>query len=175
LTKYLRVNAAMLYVARIDPKEYCTKLYMYAHYGLTQEQLENNQVLDEDQGMVGACYHDNTFQHVSNLPKGFMKISSGLGSCTPPSLLLMPLQSTAGVVGVLELGRFEDFQEYEISFVKRIAVILANNLTHTKNNEDYILALESTNQTIAQLHKQIEQQEQYNEQMAAELEEYRRG
>jgi len=59
--------------------------------------------------------------------------------------------------------------------VKRIAVILANNLTHTKNNEDYILALESTNQTIAQLHKQIEQQEQYNEQMAAELEEYRRG
>ncbi len=175
LTKYLRVNAAMLYVARIDPEEHCVKLYMHAHYGLTQEQLERNSVLDEDQGMVGACYHDNTFQHISNLPEGFMKISSGLGACTPPSLLLMPLQSTAGVVGVLELGRFENFQEYEISFVKRIAVILANNLTHTKNNEDYIAALDATNQTIAQLHKQIAQQEQYNEQMAAELEEYRRG
>ena len=175
LTKYLRVNAAVLYVARIDPKEFCVKLYMTASYGLTKEQIEQSSVLDEDQGMVGACYHDNTFQHISNLPEGFMKISSGLGACTPPSLLVMPLQSSAGVVGVLELGRFEDFQEYEIAFVKRVAVILANNLAHTKNNEDYILALEQSQRDIAELHKQIEQLEQYNEQIAAELEEYRRG
>ena len=175
LTKYLRVNAAVLYVARIDPKELCVKLYMTASYGLTKEQIEQSSVLDEDQGMVGACYHDNTFQHISNLPEGFMKISSGLGACTPPSLLVMPLQSSAGVVGVLELGRFEDFQEYEIAFVKRVAVILANNLAHTKNNEDYILALEQSQRDIAELHKRIEQQEQYNEQIAAELEEYRRG
>jgi len=87
----------------------------------------------------------------------------------------MPLQSTAGVVGVLELGRFEDFQEFEVTFVKRIAVILANNLIHTKNNEDYIVAMENLNDEIRKLGQQIEDQENYREQLEAELEEYRRG
>ncbi len=175
LTKYMRVNAAILYVARIDVETHSMKLYMQANFGLTQEQIEKYTVLDEDQGLIGACYRDNTFQHISNLPEGFIKISSGLGECTPPALLLMPLQSTAGVVGVLELGRFEDFQEFEVTFVKRIAVILANNLIHTKNNEDYIVAMENLNDEIRKLGQQIEDQENYREQLEAELEEYRRG
>ncbi len=174
LTKYMHVNAAILYVARLDYELHQLRLYVQASFGLTQEQLEKYSVLDEDQGLVGACYRDNTFQHISNLPEGFMKITSGLGECTPPSLLLMPLQSTAGVVGVLELGRFEDFKEHELNFVKRIAVILANNLIHTKNNEDYIHAMEKQSKDIEGLKGQLEAQEQYKEQLEAELEEYRR-
>jgi GAF sensor hybrid histidine kinase len=174
LTKYMRVNAAMLYVARVDLETHTMKLYMHASFGLTREQIEKYTVLDEDQGLIGACYRDNTFQHISNLPEGFIKISSGLGNCTPPALLLMPLQSTAGVVGVLELGRFEDFQEFEITFIKRIAVILANNLIHTKNNEDYIVAMGNLREEINRLNEQIETQSNYKEQLEAELEEFRR-
>lgn len=174
LTKYMRVNAAILYVARVDLETHTMKLYMQANFGLTREQIEKYTVLDEDQGLIGACYRDNTFQHISNLPEGFIKISSGLGECTPPALLLMPLQSTAGVVGVLELGRFEDFQEYEVTFIKRIAVILANNLIHTKNNEDYLVAMSNLNEEIKHLNQQIENQNSYREQLEAELEEYRR-
>ena len=174
LTKYMRVNAAILYVARVDLETHTMKLYMQANFGLTREQIEKYTVLGEDQGLIGACYRDNTFQHISNLPEGFIKISSGLGECTPPALLLMPLQSTAGVVGVLELGRFEDFQEYEVTFIKRIAVILANNLIHTKNNEDYLVAMSNLNEEIKHLNQQIENQNSYREQLEAELEEYRR-
>ena len=174
LTKYMRVNAAILYVARVDIETHTMKLYMQANFGLTHEQIEKYTVLDEDQGLVGACYRDNTFQHISNLPEGFIKISSGLGECTPPALLLMPLQSTAGVVGVLELGRFEDFQEYEVTFIKRIAVILANNLIHTKNNEDYLVAMGNLKAEIERLNQQIETQNSYREQIEAELEVYRR-
>ena len=170
----MRVNAAMLYVARVDLETHTMKLYMHASFGLTREQIEKYTVLDEDQGLIGACYRDNTFQHISNLPEGFIKISSGLGNCTPPALLLMPLQSTAGVVGVLELGRFEDFQEFEITFIKRIAVILANNLIHTKNNEDYIVAMGNLREEINRLNEQIETQSNYKEQLEAELEEFRR-
>lgn len=174
LTKYLRVNAAILYVAGLDLQSGTMKLYMKASFGLTREQKDKYNVLDEDQGLVGACYRDNTFQHLANLPDDFIKVTSGLGQCTPPAILLMPLQSTAGVVGVLELGRFEDFQEFEITFVKRIAVILANNLIHTKNNEDYILAIENLREEIKELKQQIENQNNYKEQLEAELEAFRR-
>ena len=174
LTKYLRVNAALLYVAGLDLQSGTMKLYMKASFGLTREQKDKYNVLDEDQGLVGACYRDNTFQHLANLPDDFIKVTSGLGQCTPPAILLMPLQSTAGVVGVLELGRFEDFQEFEITFVKRIAVILANNLIHTKNNEDHILAIENLREEIKELKQQIENQNNYKEQLEAELETFRR-
>ena len=174
LTKYLRVNAALLYVAGLDLQSGTMKLYMKASFGLTREQKDKYNVLDEDQGLVGACYRDNTFQHLANLPDDFITVTSGLGQCTPPAILLMPLQSTAGVVGVLELGRFEDFQEFEITFVKRIAVILANNLIHTKNNEDHILAIENLREEIKELKQQIENQNNYKEQLEAELEAFRR-
>ena len=175
LTKYMHINIALLYVARIDIEAQQMKLYMQANFGLTTQQLKEYAVLDEDQGLVGACYRDNTFQHISNLPEGFIKITSGLGESSPPSILLVPLQSTAGVVGVLELGRFDKFQDYEIAFVKRLAIILANNIIHTKNNEDFIVAMQDLEKEIASYKQTAEKQEANREQLEAELEEYRRA
>ena len=40
LTKYMRVNAAILYVARVDLETHTMKLYMQANFGLTREQIE---------------------------------------------------------------------------------------------------------------------------------------
>lgn len=167
IARYLNANVATIYIAKYNTSDLTWQLDLMAYIGLTETQVKRNASLAAGEGLVGACYTDCTFQHITDLPGNFITISSGLGELAPPALILAPLQGDAGAIGVMELGRFRQFDKYEISFIKRAANILANGIMHTKTNQDNL-------ETIERLKAQNEQLGLHLEQCAARIDNLQR-
>jgi GAF domain-containing protein len=75
-------------------------------------------------------------QLISNIPDDYLAINSGLGSASPKSLLLIPLTFDDAVLGVIELACFKEITETEVTFVSKIADIVANNINTVKTEEN---------------------------------------
>ena len=69
---------------------------------------------------------------MSNIPKGYMKILSGLGESVPKSLLLIPLIYNDEVFGVLELASLKKINEHEREFLQNAAENIASTLSLTR-------------------------------------------
>ena len=65
---------------------------------------------------------------VESIPADYLRISSGLGSAPPRSLLIVPIEHEGLVVGVIELGAYQEFTDQQARFVElsgeRIAVAI---------------------------------------------------
>jgi signal transduction histidine kinase/DNA-binding response OmpR family regulator/HAMP domain-containing protein len=58
------------------------------------------------EGVVGQCAVEKQKIVITNVPEGYLRISSGLGEATPRSIMVLPLIFEGQVKGVLELASF---------------------------------------------------------------------
>ena len=72
--------------------------------------------------------------YLTDVPKGYVKISSGLGHEDPNSLVLVPIMMNDVLQGVLELARFGDFEEYVLRFIENVMGSFAATLVALRNN-----------------------------------------
>lgn len=140
LSKYLKSEISALYLARFSNDSEEGELYLVASRGLSAQQRDNVSVLSQKEGLLGSAFQDNRLHNLSDLEsaEGF-NVNSGLGTCIPPSLLLVPLESAVGVVGVMLFGRIEAFQNHEVDFLNRVMPSFAHSIMHTKSSVDYQL------------------------------------
>jgi HAMP domain-containing protein/signal transduction histidine kinase/DNA-binding response OmpR family regulator len=61
------------------------------------------------EGMVGQCALEKRKIMIDNLPPEYIRISSGLGTASPRSVLVLPLIFEGEAKGVLELASFDGF------------------------------------------------------------------
>lgn len=149
VARYVKSRVGVLYVARLSPSASELELQLYASYGLDESQREAHATCAIGEGVVGASFLDNTPRTIDDVPKSSVKINSGLGRAVPRSLVVQPLESDAGLVGVVELGRFDSYKEYEISFIRRCASQIANSIMHSSSRED-------SRRQIAQLQSELQ-------------------
>ncbi|PIE83867.1 MAG: hypothetical protein CSA07_05090 [Bacteroidia bacterium] len=148
LARGIKANVGALYIARYG-ENLQLSLHLVAQHGMLSEQVREYGRIAAGEGIVGACYQDNTFQHLTDLPMDFLPITSGLGACAPPSLVLLPLQSETGMVGVLVLGRLSPFKSYEVSYLKHLGPVLANSIQNASAGESMRGELESLQDELA--------------------------
>jgi hypothetical protein len=103
-------------------------------------------------------------QIVNDLPQSFFKISSGLGSVTPASVVLVPLKYEHICVGVIELAAFKPVKDFEIRFVQE----LATRLTATVNT---IIIAQRTEELLKESKLQAEELKVREEELKQNLEE----
>lgn len=149
IARYLNVNVGTVYLARYD-EDGTGALHLETDYGLTEALREQHRVIAIGQGIVGACHMDNTAQYITDLPENFLKISTGLGSSVPPNLLVLPLESDSGTLGVMELGRLTPFESHEFELVRKLVPLFANNL---RNSHEMALMEESKIRHLEELAK----------------------
>lgn len=152
LSKYLSCEVAGLYLARYVEEDGEMKLFLRASYGYSDEQKQAYAVLGSHEGVLGACFSDGTLQRLKNLDSEQVpNINSGLGMSVPPSLLLVPLVSAVGVVGVMVLGRIAKFEDFEVAFLNMVVPGFAHSILHThahETNVEHIKTLETACQTL---------------------------
>lgn len=136
VSRYVKSKVGVLYVARLSASASELELQLYASYGLDESQRAARATCALGEGVLGASFLDNTPRVLEDVPKTSVKINSGLGRAVPRSLIVQPLESDAGLVGVLELGRFASYEEHEVSFVRRCASQIANSIMHSSSRED---------------------------------------
>lgn len=134
LLNYLDAKFGAIYILN-DESEENRCLEMITDFGVNSEHKQQYGSIPTDSGLVGATFTNNESHLLTELPENYLAINSGLGKATPKSLLLVPLCYDEKVFGVIEIASFNVINDYEMEFVNKVALNIANNLNTVKMNE----------------------------------------
>lgn len=82
----------------------------------------------EGEGIPGQVARNKTMVNITDIPEGYLKVQSGLGSTSPDNLLVIPLLLNKETIGIIELASFHSLdRETEWTF-KNLAKIIGNSL-----------------------------------------------
>ena len=72
-------------------------------------------------GLVGQCARDRQRIQLTNVPAGYIAITSGLGSATPRSIVLQPVVVEDRTRAVIELASFSELSAVHLAFLDQLA------------------------------------------------------
>jgi methyl-accepting chemotaxis protein len=123
------------------------------------------------QGLVGQCILERGTIHLTEIPKGYITITSGLGGASPSSLLIVPLKTNEEIFGAIEIASFQKFEPYQIAFIENLAEGIAASINSISSTEKTRTLLEQTQQQTEEMKSQEEEMRQNMEELSATQEE----
>jgi len=127
-----------------------------------------------NEGLVGRCYIEGKTIFMAEVPKNYIKITSGLGEENPRNILLVPLKVNDDVLGVIEMATFNSYEKYHIEFIEKIATSIASTLSSVRINIRTAELLARTQQQAEEMKAQEEEMRQNMEELHATQEEMER-
>jgi hypothetical protein len=85
-------------------------------------------VFDFGEGLAGQAASEGRTLYVDDIPEGYIKIVSGLGTASPRYLLIVPVKNENNVQGIIEMASFKDFTKDQRKFVEEAAEILVEKM-----------------------------------------------
>jgi methyl-accepting chemotaxis protein len=84
------------------------------------------------EGLIGQAAASGRTLYIDDVPEGYIKIVSGLGSASPRFLLISALKQQDRVLGVLEIASFTPLSENQRKFVEESAQLVADKIAGQK-------------------------------------------
>jgi methyl-accepting chemotaxis protein len=81
------------------------------------------------EGLIGQAAANGQLLYLDEIPEGYIKIISGLGSASPRFLLIAPIKHQDTILGVLEIASFSPFSADQRKFVEQGAQLMADKLS----------------------------------------------
>jgi HAMP domain-containing protein/signal transduction histidine kinase/CheY-like chemotaxis protein len=72
------------------------------------------------EGLIGQCAYEKSRILLSNVPKDYVQISSGLGEAAPLNIIVLPALFEGEVKAVIELATFGEFNETQRAFLDQL-------------------------------------------------------
>lgn len=172
LIKYLNASQGGLFVLNDsnDSEEY---LELVASYAYNRRKHLNKQI-QQGEGLVGQVLLEKEMIYMTDIPEGYLKITSGLGEALPKQLIIIPLKVNDEVHGVVELASFNFIEEYQREFLLKVAENIASTISMSKINNHTRVLLEAAQQQGEEMRAQEEEMRQNMEELSATQEEMHR-
>ncbi|MBS1541925.1 MAG: GAF domain-containing protein [Bacteroidetes bacterium] len=171
MIKYVKANQGALYM--VDRSNNQTLLRMVSCYAYNKKKFID-QVIEPGYGLVGQAYLEKQPIFIKEVPKDFVRITSGLGEALPRTVLISPLLINNEVFGILEMATFKEFEDHERSFVSLASEQIASVISTAITNERTSLLLKESQQQTEELRSQEEEMRQNMEELSATQEEMAR-
>lgn len=126
------------------------------------------------EGYVGTCFLDKKVIILDDLPDDYLKIKSGLGELSPNYVVLIPMKFDNAVNGVIEIGSFNEIEQYQIEFIEKVAESATSLLTILKSEHQAKEAVDIANQNTEEMKASDEELRQNLEELTAIQEELNR-
>lgn len=165
MVEYTNSNQGGIFIVNDNDKDNIL-LEMTACYAYDRKKFLNRKV-EIGEGLVGRCYQEQEKIFLTDIPKDYIKISSGLGEESPNCLLLVPLAYNDNIFGIMEIASFNIYQEHEIEFMERIGESIAATISSVKANIQTQMLLEQSQQQAEEMSAQEEEMRQNMEELRA--------
>jgi HAMP domain-containing protein/signal transduction histidine kinase/CheY-like chemotaxis protein len=135
-----------------------------------RKDLSNRFELGE--GLVGQCARERKPIIVTDVPKDYVQITSGLGESTPRNVAVYPVFFEDQVKGVIELASFHEFTSVQLAFLEQLmlSIGLAINLIGTSMRTEQLLQqLQGSNVELDRRRRELEDRAQLLESRNREI------
>lgn len=131
LVKYVDALQGGLFIS--EEQDGVKYLSLKAAYAFDRKkQLEGR--VEFGESLVGRCAIEGRYIFLTEVPDGYLYITSGLGENKPKCILLVPLKFEDEVHGVIEIASLKMIEPYQIDFFNNVAERIASSISNIKKN-----------------------------------------
>jgi HAMP domain-containing protein/signal transduction histidine kinase/CheY-like chemotaxis protein len=140
LAQVVNAQHGMFYILEQDDDFQSSTLKLFAAYAYRDE-LNIKREFSLGEGLVGQCAVEKERILLTNVPEGYVKISSGLGDATPLNLIVLPVLFEKEIKAVIELASFETFSETHLDFLGQLteSIGIVLNTIETNSRTEHLL------------------------------------
>jgi len=163
LVKFTNSNQGALFLLNEDNKKDVFYELLGA-YAYNKKKYVSKHVRPGE-GLIGAVAVEKYTMYMTDVPNEYIEIESGVGSANPRAIIILPLKVEDDVLGIIEIASFNEFKEYEIDMIEKIAESIASSLANVKINLQTKSLIEYSKEqenSVQVLEKEIQQ---YNQQI----------
>jgi hypothetical protein len=131
ICKKLEAGVGAYYMVKKDGDK--KVLEMNATYAMSISDSQRP-VFEFGEGLVGQVAVEQKPLIIDDIPEGYIKIVSGLGSASPTHVLLSPVKYGEELCGVIEIASFTTFSEQHIIMIDEAFQLITNKLYSKSEN-----------------------------------------
>jgi HAMP domain-containing protein/signal transduction histidine kinase/CheY-like chemotaxis protein len=134
------------------------KLKLFAAYAYGEE-VKKEKEFALGQGLVGQCALERRRILLSNVPKNYFKIGSGLGKASPANLIVLPVLFEKEIKAVIELASFDSFSETHLDFLSQLTEsigIVLNTIEANSRTEGLLEQSQSLTEELRRANEELQ-------------------
>ncbi|MFZ5999513.1 MAG: GAF domain-containing protein, partial [Bacteroidota bacterium] len=125
VVKMLRANQGSFFVVK---KEGTDEYFEFAATYAYGKKKHLQQRINLGEGLIGQAYYERDTIYMTEVPRDYVKITSGLGEALPRCICVVPLLSEGQIYGAIEVASFQKLESYQIQYLTKLAEGVAYNL-----------------------------------------------
>ncbi|GGC04896.1 histidine kinase [Marinobacterium zhoushanense] len=169
LADYLQAQVGVFYVTQSDGA-----LELASSYAFTRRKHLSNRI-QPGEGLVGQVLKERKPILLSNVPRDYIAISSGLGEQVPGNIIVQPVVYDGRVTGVIELGSFGTFSDIQLELLEQVGETIAISIRSAQDRDTMQQLLEESQQTAEELEAQQEELQAANEELEEQAQALKRS
>jgi len=109
--------------------------------------------------LVGQCALEKERILLTNVPKNYIKIGSGLGKASPLNVIVLPVLFEKEIKAVIELASFDSFSETHLDFLSQLTEsigIVLNTIEANTRTESLLVQSQSLTEELRRTNEELQ-------------------
>jgi HAMP domain-containing protein/signal transduction histidine kinase/CheY-like chemotaxis protein len=158
LAQVVNAQKGMFYIFEQDENFKNQKLKLFSAYAFGEE-VKTQKEFALGEGLVGQCALEKERILLTNVPKSYTKISSGLGKASPLNLIVLPVLFEKEIKAVIELASFDTFSETHLDFLSQLTEsigIVLNTIEANTRTESLLVQSQSLTDELRRTNEELQ-------------------